>query len=62
MAGQRVAPAQLLQTELTLKLGLLVTREDVPLQVVSTVEARVTTRILAFVLFRRGRLREAEVV
>lgn len=61
MTGQGVASAQLLQTEGTLKVGLLVTRENVALEVVSTVEAGFATRILAFVLFR-GRLWEVEVV
>src|SRR5258706_4590731 len=61
MTGQRIASAQLLLTEATLKVGFLVTREDVPLEVVSTVEARFTTRILAFIVLWR-RLWEVEVV
>ena len=61
MTGQRVAPAQLLQTEGTLEVGLLVAGEDVPLEVVPAVEARVAVWILAPVLFR-GRLWEVEAV
>ena len=61
MTGQRVASAQLLLTEGTLKVGFLVTRENVPLQVVPTVEARFTTRILALIVLRR-RLWEVGVV
>jgi hypothetical protein len=61
MAGQRVAAAQLLEAEGTLKVGFLVTRENVPLKVISTVKTRFTSRILAFILFRR-RLWEVEVV
>ena len=61
MAGQRIASAQLLLTEGTLKVWFLVTRENVPLQVVPTVEARFATRILALIVLRR-RLWEVEVV
>ena len=61
MTGQRVAPAQLLQTEGTLEVGLLVAGEDVPLEVVPAVEARVAVWILAPILFR-GRLWEVEAV
>ena len=61
MTGQRIASAQLLLAEGTLKVGFLMTRENVSLEVVSPVEARFTTRILAFILLRR-RLWEVEVV
>lgn len=61
MAGQGVAPAELLQTERTLKVGVLVTRKNVALEVVPTVEARVTIRVLALILLWRG-LWEVEVV
>jgi len=61
MAGQCIAPAQLLLTEWTLKVGLLVTGENVALEAVPAVEARITVWVLASVLLR-GRLWEVEVV
>ena len=61
VAGQSIAPTQFLLTEWTLKVGLLVTGENVALKVVPTVEARLAVGVLTSVLFR-GRLWEVEVV